>query len=164
MQPQGCIIPTRPVLVKTLGPHLLTRENRGVVEISTDPGRVDLNVLDSWLNKTYWAEGRPRDVIARSVKNSLNFSAFLDGEFIGYARVVTDRATFGWVCDVVVEERARGQGVGKALMLAIVEHPDLCGIKRLLLATLDAHGLYAKYGFVALPNPERWMARMWKEA
>jgi len=135
-----------------------------VIEITTDPSRVDLDILDYWLNKTYWAEGRPREVIERSVQNSLNFSAFLGGEFIGFARVVTDRATFGWVCDVVVEDKARGQGVGKALMQAIVEHPDLKGIKRLLLATLDAHGLYAQYGFIALPNPERWMAKMWPGA
>lgn len=135
-----------------------------MVEITTDPSRVDLDILDAWLNKTYWAEGRPREVIERSVQNSLNFSAFLGGEFIGFARVVTDRATFGWVCDVVVEDKARGQGVGKALMQAIVEHPDLKGIKRLLLATLDAHGLYAQYGFIALPNPERWMAKMWPGA
>ncbi len=135
-----------------------------MVEITTDPSRVDLDILDNWLNKTYWAEGRPREVIERSVQNSLNFSAFLGGEFIGFARVVTDRATFGWVCDVVVEDKARGQGVGKALMQAIVEHPDLKGIKRLLLATLDAHGLYAQYGFIALPNPERWMAKMWPGA
>lgn len=135
-----------------------------MIEITTDPSRVDLEVLDTWLNKTYWAEGRPREVIERSVQNSLNFSAFMGGEFIGFARVVTDRATFGWVCDVVVEEKARGQGVGKALMQAIVEHPDLKGIKRLLLATLDAHGLYAQYGFIALPNPERWMAKMWPGA
>lgn len=135
-----------------------------MIEITTDPGRIDLDKLETWLNVTYWAENRPREVIEKSIQNSLNFSAFIEGEFIGFARVVTDRATFGWVCDVVVEEKARGQGVGKALMQAIVEHPDLKGIKRLLLATLDAHGLYSQYGFIALPNPERWMAKMWPGA
>jgi N-acetylglutamate synthase-like GNAT family acetyltransferase len=135
-----------------------------VIEITTDLGRIDLDKLEQWLNVTYWAEGRPREVVERSVQNSLNFSAFIDGEFIGFARVVTDSATFGWVCDVVVEEKVRGQGVGKQLMKAIIEHPDLKGIKRLLLATLDAHGLYSQYGFIALPNPERWMAKMWPGA
>ena len=135
-----------------------------MIEITTDPGRIDVDKLEQWLNVTYWAEGRPREVIERSVQNSLNFSAYIDGEFIGFARVVTDRATFGWVCDVVVEEKVRGQGVGKELMKAIIEHPDLKGIKRLLLATLDAHGLYSQYGFIALPNPERWMAKMWPGA
>lgn len=135
-----------------------------MIEVSTDPAKVDVEKLEKWLNVTYWAENRPRAVIEKSIQNSLNFSAFIEGEFIGFARVVTDRATFGWVCDVVVEEKARGQGVGKALMQAIVEHQDLKGIKRLLLATLDAHGLYEQYGFIALPNPERWMAKMWPGA
>jgi GNAT superfamily N-acetyltransferase len=130
-----------------------------VIEVTTDTARVKLDKLAHWLNVAYWSEGRPLETIKRSVEQSLNFSAYVEGDFVGYARVVTDHATFAWLCDVVVEEDYRGRGVGKALIEAVVAHPDLNGIKRMLLATLDAHGLYEQYGFVQLPNPERWMVR-----
>lgn len=130
-----------------------------MIEVTTDPARVDLDKLSHWLNVAYWSEGRTPVTIKRSVENSLNFSAYVEGGFVGYARIVTDRATFAWLCDVVVEDGHRGKGVGKALIKAVVEHPDLREIKRIILATLDAHGLYEQFGFSRLPKPERWMVR-----
>ena len=130
------------------------------IEISDDPGRLDVDRVHRWLSESaYWALGRPRDVVERSIAGSLNLGAYVDGELVGYARVVTDRATFAWLCDVYVDESVRGGGVGKALVGAVVGHPDLQGLKRFLLATADAHGLYAGFGFEPIAAPERWMER-----
>jgi GNAT superfamily N-acetyltransferase len=130
-----------------------------VVEVTTDAARIDLEQVHAWLSVSYWAEGRSFETVVKSAQNSMNFGAFVGGRLVGYARVVTDRATFAWLCDVVVEEGARGQGVGKALVKAVAEHPDIDGIKRIILATRDAHGLYEQFGFELLPNPERWMVK-----
>jgi GNAT superfamily N-acetyltransferase len=111
------------------------------------------------LNESYWAKGRPIEAVEKSIENSLNFGALVDGQLVGFARVVTDRATFAWLCDVVLDERSRGLGVGKALVEAVVDYPDLVGIKRIVLATRDAHGLYRQHGFEPLPNAENWMVR-----
>lgn len=115
--------------------------------ISTDPARLDLDFIARTLDTTYWAKGRPRATIAEGVAASLCFGAYAtDGVQVGFARVATDRATFAWVCDVIVDPPHQGRGVGKQLMEAIVSHPDLrrCSM---LLATRDAHGLYEKYEF-----------------
>ncbi|WP_445503199.1 GNAT family N-acetyltransferase [Microvirga sp. G4-2] len=111
--------------------------------------------------ESYWAKGLPRTFFERSVANSLCF-ALRDaaGELRGFARVVTDKATFAYLCDVFVCASARGQGAGKALVSAIMAHPELQQLRRWMLATRDAHGLYAQYGFSALENPERLMQRL----
>jgi GNAT superfamily N-acetyltransferase len=129
-------------------------------EISTDKSRLDLDRIAAFLADSYWAGRRPRDVIERSIAASLCFGAYRknDGLLVGFARVVTDYATFGWVADVFVDPACRGAGLGKALIKAVVETPDLQGI-RLLLVTRDAHGLYAQYGFEPLATPENWMLR-----
>jgi GNAT superfamily N-acetyltransferase len=130
------------------------------VRISGDPADVDLDWLVAALSeRAYWAMGRSRDTIERSIAGSLCFSA-LDGDRqVGFARVITDQATFGWVCDVFVDESARGRGIGSALVTAIVADPRLAGL-RLLLATRDAHEVYRRHGgFQPLANPERWMER-----
>lgn len=130
------------------------------VRISSDPADFDLDWIHSALSeRSYWAHGRGRSVVDRSVINSLGFAALLDGRQVGFARVVTDQATFAWICDVFVEESLRGHGVGKRLMAAIVADPRLQGLKRMLLATDDAHGLYASFGFEALELPDKWMVR-----
>lgn len=128
------------------------------LEISTDPNRLDMALIHRCLSESaYWAIGRPREVVQRAFDNSLCFGAYDDGQLVGFARVVTDYATFGWLADVFVVEAHRGQGVGKALVQAVEDHPDLQGV-RLLLATKDAHKLYAQYGFEPVA-PDRYMQR-----
>jgi GNAT superfamily N-acetyltransferase len=102
---------------------------------------------------------RPREVIDKSLANSLTFGVFFKGEQIAVARVVTDYATFGWICDVVVQENHRGKGISKALMDSIVSHPELKAMRRFILATRDAHSLYERYGFKDLKGDYRWMER-----
>lgn len=128
-------------------------------EISSDPGRLDLDVIHRFLStEAYWSLGIPREVVERAVANSLSFGAYLDGAQVGYARVVTDRATFAWLCDVFVLPEHRGGGVSRLLLDAVVAHPDLAGLRNFLLATADAHGLYERYGWKPLAEPQRWMA------
>lgn len=130
------------------------------VRISTDPSELDLDwVVRALSERAYWALGRPRDVIEASIRGSLCFSACRDGRQVGFARVVTDRATFGWVCDVFVDESERGRGIGGELMQAIVAHPELGGLKRLVLSTRDAQSFYTTFGFAPLDHPERWLIR-----
>jgi GNAT superfamily N-acetyltransferase len=136
----------------------------GKYVISTDPKHIDRDRVWHFLHDdSYWAAGVPRDVMDRAIDASLCFSAFAGdpekgGAQVGFARVVTDRATFGWVCDVFVLPDHRGSGVGKMLMDAVMAHPDLGGLRNVMLATRDAHGLYARYGFAPLAEPARWMA------
>ena len=108
--------------------------------------------------EAYWSQGLPRAIFDRSIDNSINFAAYSGDDVVGFARVVTDRATFAWLCDVYVLPDHRGNGVSKLLMDAVMAHPDLQGVRNFLLATRDAHGLYAKYGFTPLAEPQRWMA------
>ena len=127
--------------------------------ISTDPADVELDWLVEALSKrAYWALGRSRDVIERSIANSLCFSAIQDGRQVGFARVVTDQATFAWVCDVFVDERVRGQGIGKQLMAAVTDDPRLAGLKRTMLAT-SSPAFYTPFGYAPLERPERWLVR-----
>lgn len=133
------------------------------VEISTDPDWLDLDMIYHFLSdRSYWAKGRSREMVKRSVDNSLCIGAYSEGRQIGLARVVTDYATFAWVADVFVLEEYRGQGVGKMLVDAIIQHPELGQLPRLLLATRDAHGLYAQYGFAPVPDG-RFMQRLRQE-
>jgi len=132
----------------------------GDLRISTDPAELDLDWLHPALSeRAYWALGRSRPVVERSIAGSLVFGAYAGGRQVGFARVVTDQATFAWICDVFVDESMRGRGVGKRLMAAIVEDPRLQGLKRMMLATDDAHGLYAAFGFEPLGQPEKLMVR-----
>ncbi len=127
------------------------------IEVSTDPARLDLALIHRWLSESsYWARGRSMEMVVRAIENSLPFGAYLDGQQVGFARVVTDRATFAWLADVFILDEYRGRGYGKALVAAVLAHPELQGLRRWLLATRDAHGLYAQSGFVPVP-PERFM-------
>jgi len=139
----------------------MTEHRQNGYLISTDPDLLDLDVIHRWISEeSYWAPGRSRQTVAASVQASLNFGVYADdGEMVGAARVVTDFATFGWLCDVFVIDEHRGRGLGKALMAAVADHPELAGLQRIILATSDAHQLYARYGFELMANPERWMER-----
>jgi GNAT superfamily N-acetyltransferase len=127
--------------------------------VSTDPARLDLDVVHGYLVGSYWARGVPREVVERSVDHSLVFGLYLGEQQVGFARVVTDRATFAWLADVFVLEDHRGQGLGDWLVEVVTQHPDLRGLRRWALATADAHGLYARHGFTPLAAPERFMER-----
>ncbi|MET9685399.1 GNAT family N-acetyltransferase [Streptomyces coeruleorubidus] len=130
-------------------------------EISTDPTRVDAERVHHWLSTdAYWALGRPREKQDRAIEGSLNFGVYetVSGEQVAYARVITDRATFAWLCDVYVDPSVRGKGVGTALVAAVRDELREYGVSRVLLATHDAHGVYGKLGFAALERPEHWMA------
>jgi GNAT superfamily N-acetyltransferase len=130
------------------------------IRISSDPADIDFELVHRFLHAdAYWCKGVPRAVLEKAIAHSLCFSAFIDGRQVGFARVISDRATFAYLCDVFVLPEARGQGTSKALLQAIDAHPDLQGLRRFLLATADAHGLYAQYGFVPLTRPERFMER-----
>jgi len=132
------------------------------IEISTDPDRLDLDVIHRWLSEeSYWAQGRPRELMQRSFDNSICFGAYLGGRQVGFARVVTDRATFAWLADVFILDAYRGRGYGKTLVAAVLAYPELQGLRRWLLATKDAHGLYEQNGFTPVPDG-RFMERLIK--
>lgn len=131
--------------------------------LSTDPSLVDLDVVHRYLSEeSYWAAGRSRDLVERSLANSaIVVGAYAaDGAQVGFGRMVTDLATFAWFADVFVLPQHRGHGLGQAITRVAVEHPGVSGIKRQMLATRDAHTLYARFGYESLPNPEFWMARL----
>ena len=133
---------------------------RGDYLISTDRLRLDLELIHTYLSeKSYWAVGRAREVVQRSIENSLPFGIYKGNEQIGFARIVTDYATFAWIADVFVLPEHRGQGLSKWLMEVVLAHPELQGFRRWVLATKDAHGLYERFGFIPLHRPERWMER-----
>ncbi len=127
--------------------------------ITTDKTRLDLRVIHGFLRRSYWAAGIPLEVVERSIRNSLTFGLFCAEEQVGFARVVTDRATFAYLADVFVLEGHRGRGLGGWLMETVLSHPELQGLRRWMLATADAHGLYERYGFTALKAPESFMER-----
>lgn len=130
------------------------------IEISTDRARLDLAVVHRFLTQeSHWARGIDRTTVERSVRNSLCFGAYRDGAQVGFARVVTDRATFAFVCDVFVLPQVRGQGIARLLCEAIMRHPDLQGLRRMALTSRDARGLYERIGFKALASPAIWMER-----
>ena len=130
------------------------------IRISSDRADIDLDLVHGYLSReAYWCPGIPRAVVERAVAGSLCFSVLLDGKQVGFARVVTDGATFGYLADVFILSPHRGQGLSKRLMEHILAHPQLQGLRRFCLATADAHALYAQYGFTALAKPERYMER-----
>lgn len=124
------------------------------IRITDDPASVDLDVVHGFLREAYWSPGVPRAVVARAVAHSLCLSAFGDGSQVGFARVVTDRATFAYLCDVFVLDGWRGRGLGRRLAQLSIEHPDVASCRRLLLATRDAHAVYTPLGFTPVPEPE----------
>jgi len=135
----------------------MSQNGTSEIVITTDPSRLDLDVIHAFLTTSYWAKGVPRETVARSIEHSLCFGAFEGARQVGFARVISDRATFAYICDVFALESARGHGVGKSLMAAIMSHPELQGLRRWTLFTRDAHGLYQQFGFGAPANPERLM-------
>lgn len=127
--------------------------------ISTDRSRFDLDLIHSFLTSSYWAEGIPREIFERSIENSLCFGIFDHDQQVGFARVITDRATFAYLGDVFIIESHRGRGLSKQLMRAIMEHPELQGLRRWSLVTRDAHKLYEQFGFTLLADAQRHMER-----
>jgi len=133
---------------------------RDEYRISCDREQLDLPLIHEYLSRrSYWAQGRSLEQLQRSIDNSLNFGVFADHEQLGFARVVTDYATFAWLADVFILESYRGRGLSKWLLEVIVSHPQLQGLRRWLLATRDAHDLYRRFGFKELEDPARWMER-----
>jgi GNAT superfamily N-acetyltransferase len=135
----------------------MTEWQRGDFTISTDPARIDLDVVHGYLSASYWAPDIPRELVARSIAHSLAFGIYRGAAQVGFARVITDRATFAYLADVFVLEGSRGHGLGRWLMEVITGHPELQGLRRWMLATRDAHGLYRQYGFEPVANPEALM-------
>jgi GNAT superfamily N-acetyltransferase len=125
------------------------------IEVSTDVARLDVEAVHAFLAVSYWSPGLPRAVLERALSNSLCFGAYEAGRQVGFARVVTDRATFAWLCDVFVVESHRRRGIADALMGAVKSHPELQGLRRWSLATRDMHALYSRHGFVPLADPGR---------
>lgn len=135
--------------------------HQGAYTISTDPARLDIPLIHQFLSQeSYWAKGRSFETVKTSIAHSLNFGVYHQDQQVGGARVVTDYATFSWLCDVFILEAHRGQGLSKWLVKTIINHPDLKGLRRILLASSTARGLYQKYaGFEPLHGPERWLER-----
>ena len=135
-----------------------TQQFLGQYEISTDAARFNIQVIHNFLaEESYWSQGIPRTVVERAIQNSLCFGVYLSTEQVGFARVVTDKATFALLADVFILSAHRGKGLSKWLMRSIVGHEDLQGLRRLLLLTSDAHSLYRQFGFQELGNPSRFM-------
>jgi len=127
--------------------------------VTTDPARLDVDLIHGYLTRSYWAEGIPRETVERSIANSLCFGVYEGEKQVGFARVITDYATFAYLADVFIIESHRRRGLSKFLMECIVNHPQLQGLRRWTLGTRDAHELYTKYGFTPLAKPDRFMER-----
>ena len=125
--------------------------------ISTENKKMDIDLIHSFLSRSYWAEGISKEIIGRSVEGALCFGVFENDKQVGFARMITDKATFAYLADVFIIEEYRGRGLSKWLMEVIMSHPDLQGLRRMVLATKDAHGLYKQFGFTPLINVDRWM-------
>ena len=123
------------------------------MRVSSDPDEIDLRVAHAWIVTSYWSANIPWEVFEKACRNSLLFAAFEGDRQVGFARAVTDRSTFAWLCDVFVSEEARGRGVGRRLIDAVVAHEDLQGLRQFVLGTKDAHGLYEKFGFERMGDP-----------
>src|SRR5713101_8741719 len=135
----------------------ITEHRKGEFAISTDRDRLDQDIVHSFLTESYWAKGIPREAVVRSIENSLCFGVYGDGKQVGFARVISDYATYAYIADVFVLESYRRHGLGKALMKCIMQHPALQDLRRWNLSTLDAHELYAQFGFAPPKWPERYM-------
>ncbi len=128
--------------------------------VSTDTQKLDLDRIHSFLTQSYWAEGRTREEVIKSIQNSLPFGIFIHNEQIGFARVLTDYCVFGYLMDVFIIKEYRGQGYAKQLVASILDHPDLQNVQRWMLATKDAHGLYEQMGFAPIPDPTMLMGKL----
>ena len=127
-------------------------------EISTEKSRLDLDVIHRFLSEeSYWANKRSLEQTQTAIENSICFGVYHDGRQIGFARVISDKATFAYIGDVFILDEFRGGGLSKRLMQTMLEHPELQGLRRWVLATKDAHGLYEQFGFSLMKFPERWM-------
>lgn len=133
-----------------------TAEKNGYI-ISTDKNKIDIDYVHQFLSRSYWSPGIPKEKVQKAMENSLSFGMYGDEKQVGYTRVITDKATFAYLADVFVDESYRGRGLGKWLINTILAHPDLQGLRRIILTTKDAHTLYEQCGFVLVPNPERYM-------
>ena len=131
--------------------------HRGSFSVSTDRARLDLDAIHAFLSRSYWATGIPRSVVERSIQGSLCFGVYAAGQQVGFARIITDEATYAYLADVYVLQEYRGQGLATWLMEVIMAHPALQGLRRFALVTRDAHGLYSRLGFRPLQNPENHM-------
>lgn len=127
--------------------------------ISTDPARLDFEVIHGYLHRAYWSPGVPREVVEKAARHSLCFGVYEGEKQIGYARVISDYAVFAYLADVFILEAYRGLGLGKWLVSCVLAHPDLQNLRKWMLATRDAHGLYAQYGFRPLPTPAMIMEK-----
>lgn len=127
--------------------------------ISTDPSRLDIDAIADLLSRSYWANTRTREQLERALAHSLVFGLYERSRQIGLARIVSDFSIFAYLCDVIIHECYRGQGLGKWLMSAVHNHPGLVNVRRWLLVTTDAHGLYRQFGYNLLEQPERWMMK-----
>jgi N-acetylglutamate synthase-like GNAT family acetyltransferase len=144
--------------VQTADAETVMEYRRGEFLISTDRARLSLDVVHGFLTTCYWAKGIPRQIVARSIEHALCFGIYRDGgEQVGFARVISDFATIAYVGDVFILEKHRGRGLGKWLMQCITQHPALQGLRRWILTTRDAHGLYSQVGFTPVKSPERFM-------
>jgi GNAT superfamily N-acetyltransferase len=141
----------------------LHRERDGFL-VSSDPARLDIDAIHAFLTSSYWASGIPRVVVERAIAGSICFGLFRGQRQIGFARVITDRATFAYLADVYVLEEHRGRGLATWLIETVIAHPDLQGLRRFVLVTRDAHGLYEKFGFTPLAKPENYMEKHWPDA
>jgi len=139
--------------------HLSWKHPGGEFEISTDPSRIDIPFVYRFLTSSYWAKGIPETTVRRSIERSLCFGVYSRSRQVGFARIISDCATFAYLADVFVIEEFRGQGLAVWLMQCIVDHPELQGLRRWSLVTRDAHELYRKFDFRELSAPERWMER-----
>jgi len=130
---------------------------KGNYSIITDGSKMDIKMIHGFLSRSYWAENIPIETVQRSIDGSLCFGVFTGDKQIGFARLITDRATFAYLADVFILEEYRGQGLCKWMMEAIMAYAELHGMRRVMLATRDAHGLYAQFGFTPLSDAQRWM-------
>jgi N-acetylglutamate synthase-like GNAT family acetyltransferase len=133
--------------------------HHGQFTISTDPSRLDVDAIADLLSRSYWANTRTREQLERALSHSLVFGLYDGSRQIGLARVISDYSIFAYLCDVIVHENYRGHGLGKWLMDVVHNHPDLVKVRRWMLVTNDAHGLYSRYGYILLEQPERWMMK-----
>jgi len=133
--------------------------HRDPFTISTDPSRLDMDVIAGLLSRSYWANTRTREQLERALSHSLVFGLYNGVHQIGLARVVSDYSIFAYLCDVIIHEDHRGHGLGKWLMSAVHNHPDLVNVRRWMLVTNDAHSLYSQFGYTLLEQPERWMMK-----
>jgi GNAT superfamily N-acetyltransferase len=131
--------------------------SKGDYEISTDPACIDAVLVHEFLTNSYWAKGISAETVKKSIENSIPFGVYHGEQLVGFARIISDLATFAYLADVFILPTHRGRGLSRWLMECIVSHPDLQGLRRWMLATQDAHELYAKFGFKSLKSPESWM-------